>query len=139
MSRVDLLQLRRGAAAVWTAVDPVLAVGEPGLETDTNKIKVGDGTSAWSDLPYFGGSGGFHEYVFEGQATGPVTSIPLQHGVIMLSSIGVPVASSMRTGPVAVAIVGAGTPLGIQYTLTLEVKPPGSPSFADAATFIVNA
>lgn len=47
------IQLRRAAAASWTSVNPVLALGEVGLETDTYKLKVGDGTSLWNNLPYF--------------------------------------------------------------------------------------
>jgi len=46
------IQLRRGTAAEWTAANPVLAVGEPGVETDTGKQKFGNGTSAWTALPY---------------------------------------------------------------------------------------
>ena len=46
------VQLRRGLAADWTTVDPVLAAGELGLETDTGRLKVGDGTSLWSALGY---------------------------------------------------------------------------------------
>lgn len=46
------IQLRRGTAAEWTAADPTLAIGEVGIETDTNKIKIGDGATAWSSLPY---------------------------------------------------------------------------------------
>ncbi len=49
------IQLRRDTAANWTAVNPVLAQGEPGCETDTGKCKIGDGTSTWSVLPYYGG------------------------------------------------------------------------------------
>lgn len=47
------LQLRRGTAAEWTTTDPVLSSGEPGFETDTNKMKFGDGSTAWSSLDYF--------------------------------------------------------------------------------------
>ena len=51
---------RHDTAANWTAVNPVLAAGEMGVETDTNKFKFGNGTSAWSELAYVtsGGSGG---------------------------------------------------------------------------------
>ena len=45
-------QFKRGTAARWTAVNPILAAGELGLETDTNKMKFGDGASHWSSLPY---------------------------------------------------------------------------------------
>lgn len=47
------IQLRRANASSWTSVNPVLALGEAGVETDTYKIKVGDGVSLWNDLPYF--------------------------------------------------------------------------------------
>lgn len=46
------IQTRRGTAAEWTAANPVLAAGEQGYETDTGKVKVGDGTTAWTALPY---------------------------------------------------------------------------------------
>lgn len=45
---------RRGLAADWTSVNPVLASGEPGHETDTGRFKIGDGSSTWSALPYAG-------------------------------------------------------------------------------------
>lgn len=44
---------RRGTAAEWTAADPILAAGEIGFETDTSKFKFGDGSTAWSSLPYY--------------------------------------------------------------------------------------
>jgi hypothetical protein len=47
------MQQRRGTAAQWTAANPVLAAGEIGFETDTNKFKMGNGTSAWTALIYF--------------------------------------------------------------------------------------
>jgi peptidoglycan/xylan/chitin deacetylase (PgdA/CDA1 family) len=46
------IQMRRGTAAEWTAANPVLAQGETGLETDTRRFKVGDGTTAWAGLAY---------------------------------------------------------------------------------------
>ena len=46
------IQLRRGTAAQWTSADPVLALGEAGIETDTLLWKVGDGTTVWSELAY---------------------------------------------------------------------------------------
>lgn len=46
------IQLRRGTAALWASVNPVLALGEPGLETDTRKVKYGDGVSDWNSLAY---------------------------------------------------------------------------------------
>jgi len=46
------LQLRRDTAANWTANDPTLAAGEIGVETDTLKFKIGDGSTAWTSLSY---------------------------------------------------------------------------------------
>jgi hypothetical protein len=45
--------LRKGTAAAWTSAGSVvLAAGEPGFETDTGKFKIGNGTQAWTALPY---------------------------------------------------------------------------------------
>ena len=46
-------QWRRDSALDWASINPVLREGEPGLELDTNKFKVGDGSTAWNDLPYY--------------------------------------------------------------------------------------
>ena len=47
------MQQRRGTAAQWTAANPILAAGEIGFETDTNKFKMGNGSSTWTALQYF--------------------------------------------------------------------------------------
>lgn len=44
--------LRNDTAAKWTEINPTLKAGEFGIENDTNKFKIGNGTSAWNDLPY---------------------------------------------------------------------------------------
>jgi hypothetical protein len=46
------IQVRRGTASQWTSVNPTLEAGEMGLETDTNKIKFGTGSTAWTALGY---------------------------------------------------------------------------------------
>jgi hypothetical protein len=46
------IQFRRGTATEWTSADPTLLAGELGIETDTNKFKVGDGSTAWTGLDY---------------------------------------------------------------------------------------
>jgi hypothetical protein len=40
-------KLRRDTAANWTSINPTLSAGEPGFETDTKKLKIGDGSVAW--------------------------------------------------------------------------------------------
>jgi len=53
MSSTARLRLRRDTAANWTAANPVLLNGELGIETDTRRFKVGNGTLAWSSLSYY--------------------------------------------------------------------------------------
>jgi len=48
----NTIQLRRGTASQWTSANTVLASGEVGFETDTNKFKIGIGTASWSELAY---------------------------------------------------------------------------------------
>lgn len=48
----DRIQIRRDTASNWTSANPTLAQGELGVETDTLKIKVGDGSTAWASLSY---------------------------------------------------------------------------------------
>ena len=49
------IQLRNDTSSSWSSANPILAQGEPGLETNTSKIKYGNGTSAWNCLPYANG------------------------------------------------------------------------------------
>lgn len=46
------IQVRRGTEAQWALVNPILAAGEVGLESDTNYFKFGTGSTAWNALPY---------------------------------------------------------------------------------------
>jgi len=68
------LQLRRGSAAQWTAANTLLAQGELGLETDTGKLKIGDGSTAWTSLAYY----------TAGSAA--VTSVNGQTGTVVLTA-----------------------------------------------------
>lgn len=45
-------RLKRDVAANWTANNPTLLEGEFGLETDTGKLKLGNGVTAWNSLGY---------------------------------------------------------------------------------------
>jgi hypothetical protein len=54
MARVTQIQIRRDAAANWTTAQnattsTILAAGEIGYETDSGKLKIGDGTKLWTD------------------------------------------------------------------------------------------
>lgn len=45
-------KLRRGTAAEWSAINPILREGEPGVDLDTGQLKLGNGVSNWLTLPY---------------------------------------------------------------------------------------
>jgi hypothetical protein len=49
-------QLKRGNSSRWIELNPILKQGEPGFEIDTGKLKVGNGISTWTELPYIGDS-----------------------------------------------------------------------------------
>jgi hypothetical protein len=55
-TRVTFDHLRNSAAG-FASANPVLGYGVTGLETDTGRIKVGDGTTPWNSLVYSTGSG----------------------------------------------------------------------------------
>lgn len=74
------IQLRRGTAAEWTSIDPVLAAGEMGLETDTGDFKFGNGTDNWSDLSYSLGNA-IDDYI-------PLSEKGVADGVATLDSSG---------------------------------------------------
>lgn len=48
------IQLRNDLATAWSTANPKLLKGEMGIETDTGKIKIGDGEKLWNDLAYSG-------------------------------------------------------------------------------------
>lgn len=50
---MSTIKIRRGTSAQWAAANPVLAQGEPGYDTATRILKVGDGSTPWADLVGF--------------------------------------------------------------------------------------
>lgn len=48
------IQLRNDTTSNWESYNPILAPGEVGVDTSEGKIKVGDGSTSWSNLPYIG-------------------------------------------------------------------------------------
>jgi hypothetical protein len=46
------IQVRRGTNTQWNTADPILNEGEFGYNTTNGQIKIGDGTSIWSELSY---------------------------------------------------------------------------------------
>jgi hypothetical protein len=56
MPRGTLIQIRRGVMSEWTSQNPVLSNGEFGFETDTNRLKIGNGSDNWLKLNYVASS-----------------------------------------------------------------------------------
>jgi len=82
-----VIQVKRGSASSWTSANTVLAAGEIGFETDTNKMKVGDGSTAWSSLNYVdsipsqtGNSGKYLTTNGTSASWGTVDALPSQTG-----------------------------------------------------------
>ena len=57
VSKTEALRLA-ATSDMWTLTNPVLANGAIGAEIDTNKAKIGDGVSTWSQLSYLGTASG---------------------------------------------------------------------------------
>jgi hypothetical protein len=80
-----LIQVRRDTATNWSLKNPVLVAGEIAFETDTKKVKIGDGTTAWNSLADIGNfistafltAGG----TFAGNVYGP--TLPQSHNYII--------------------------------------------------------
>jgi hypothetical protein len=51
MPRKNNIQIRKGTSSDWNSVNPLLASGEPGFETDSNRLKIGIGLN-WDDTKY---------------------------------------------------------------------------------------
>jgi len=85
MPASTILQLRRGTAALWTSANPILAQGEEGYETDTGKMKIGDGITAWASLPYGGPTGPASTQVLESYGDGSDGNVTISSGVTVLS------------------------------------------------------
>ena len=52
MTEYRKIQLRQMTDAQWVTNNPILLQGEQGVETDTHRVKIGDGTSTWVQLAY---------------------------------------------------------------------------------------
>lgn len=93
-----LIQFRRDTAANWTSSNPTLANGEMGLETDTNKFKIGNGSTVWSSLTYggFSGTSGFSGYSGISGYSGFASTT----GSYQIGSLGVGTAASGTSGEI---------------------------------------
>lgn len=54
---IDNLILRNDTSANWSTANPVLQLGELGIDTTEKKIKIGDGSTPWNDLDFSSSKG----------------------------------------------------------------------------------
>jgi hypothetical protein len=106
MSVVTQIQVRRGTAAQWTSANPTLAAGEWGVETDTLKVKIGNGSTVWNSLAYVGAG----EVTLNGTET--LTNKTMSGASNTFSSIG----NSSLTNS-AITINGSAVSLGGSVTI----------------------
>lgn len=135
-----ILQLRTGSATQWAASTRILAVGEPGVETDTGRIKVGDGTNLWSGLPWSGAA------ISKSTSNGslmvngadivvyalPVATSDVLGGVKSSSGTG-KVTVDSTTGTASVSNVASANKLSTERTISLSGDVTGSGSFDGSA------
>lgn len=127
------IQLRRGTASQWTSANTLLAQGELGLETDTNKFKVGDGSTAWNSLAYAVGAVNLPTFSYGGPVS---TIVGTQRyymdrtGIItkVRASVGTaPTGSSLQVGVYkngnATAIATVTIPAGSNTATTTSISP----------------
>lgn len=79
------IEFRNGTAAAWTSANPVLSQGEPGVETDTQLFKIGDGTTTWNSLSYQGSAGGTQTNAFRSFGDGSDGNVTISFGTTTLT------------------------------------------------------
>lgn len=101
------IQQRANTQAGWLVDDPVLLAGEIGFEVDTGRLKIGDETSLWSELPYFV-SVPVAEIVALTEATEITPTVAEEGGTIVV------------TGDFAATIVFGNDPLPVGFRFTVN-------------------
>lgn len=118
------LQQRRALASQWTSTNPVLADGEFAFETDTRKMKIGDGVTAWNSLAYAGLQG-------PSGPTGPASGPTGPSGEAANTGATGPIGSTGFTGPTGpiptsaanFTVTGILTTSEIQETVSTVTSP----------------
>jgi hypothetical protein len=96
-----IIQFRRDTAANWTSNNPTLAVGEIGYESDNQKYKIGDGSTAWTSLAY-GGLGDISKHLIDAKGDLIVGTADNTPGILSVGSNGqMLVADSGATGGIS--------------------------------------
>lgn len=124
------IQFRRGTANEWTTVDPILAVAEMGIETDTDLFKIGDGISTWTELDY----GGLRGYAGSTGYAGSIGNMAVDNVLYVSESgddtnSGTSLNLSKRTIRAALAVATRGTTIFVKSGDYTENNPMTVPDF----------
>ena len=104
----------------WTSANPTLAAGEWGYETDTGKVKIGNGSTAWASLGYTG--------------SGTVTSITAGTG---LSGGTITTSGTIAIDSTVATLTGSQTLTNKTLTTPVITQGTSTPSFTTNAYTLV--
>lgn len=76
---------RNGTASAWSSINPILAVGEIGVTTDTGQFKIGNGVSTWNALSIAGSTGGAQTTIFNSLGDGSDGDVIISAGITTLT------------------------------------------------------
>ena len=118
---------RRATNEQWLLVNPILSAGEFAYETNTRRLKVGDGLTRYAEIPYFNeGSLVYHDSAFDGDGTS-LNPLKLKSTGVAPGTYGsassIPILSINRFGQVTVANsteVGSGSVTSVGIVSTNE-------------------
>lgn len=79
------IKFRHDTATNWTSTNPVLAIAEKGVETDTGQFKIGDGTTAWNSLSYKGATGPTQTKPYKSLGDGSDGNVTISSGTTTLT------------------------------------------------------
>ena len=116
------IQLRRDTAANWSTNNPTPSAGEPCFETDTGKLKIGDGATAYNDLAYQGGGDSLVKSVDSNFSVSDTGELSLSNAINVGTSVTAgTIIGSTAVGAPAIRLGSyAGAPVRPEITYTAE-------------------